>query len=515
MDTLELVKELEGQQAENQTLRADLTAALQRLEQASARIKQLEEQVAQQQAVHTSLAQALEQLEQASARIKQLEGQAGKDSHNSSKPPSTDGFKEPVRKTASLRQKSGKKSGGQPGHRGNTLRMVELPDQRILLTPAQCQHCHQDLAEAKLCRRERVQVFDLPSLGLQVTEYQVEVKACPCCQAETRAELPDGLTLASAQYGPNVKTLAVYLACVHLLPLARVCQILADLFGTTFSQASVLAACQQSATTILPVLERIKTALQSSRVIHNDETGFRVKHKRWWLHVAATCWFTLYLAHPKRGNEATEAMGILPTFRGISVHDSLICYLHYQCTHALCVVHYLRELTFICEHYGQEWAKEMKALLLEIKAAVQQAREPGSTSLSQVSLQEFEHRYRQLVQTGLAAIPPPPNRPGQRGAPQKREALNLLIRLQRYQDLILRFMQDFEVPFDNNQAESDLRMIKLRQKISGCFRTEAGVTIFCDLRSYLSTMHKQGVHLLTALRSAMVGSPLLPPLLAA
>jgi transposase len=515
MDTFKLVQELEVQRAENQTLRNDLTQALHHLEQANARIKQLEEQVAQQQALHTSLAQALHHLEQANARIKQLEGQAAKDSHNSSKPPSTDGFKEPRRKTASLREKSGKPRGGQPGHRGNTLRMVQQPDRVVRLSPERCEHCQQDLAQASLCRTERVQMFDVPSLGLQVTEYQVEVKACPCCQTETRPALPEGLTLASAQYGPNVKTLAVYLACVHLLPLARVCQILADLFGTTFSEASVLAACQHSASALSPVLVRIKTALQSSRVIHNDETGFRVIHKRWWLHVAATCWLTLYLAHPKRGKEATEAMGILPQFAGTSVHDSLASYLHYRCLHALCGVHYLRELTFIFEQFEQGWAKEMKALLLSIKACVQRAREQGLTSLPQASKQDFERRYRELVQAGMAANPPPQKLPGKRGAPKKSEALNLLIRLQQYQDLILRFMHDFEVPFDNNQAESDLRMMKLRQKISGCFRTEAGVAIFCALRSYLSTMHKQGVHLLTALRSAMVGSPLLPPLLAA
>ncbi len=229
MNVEELVKELEAQRAENQTLRNDL-------------------------------AKALENLEQANARIKHLEGQAAKDSHNSSKPPSTNGFKEPVRKTQSLREKSGKKSGGQPAHPGRTLLMVEQPDQRVLLTPEQCQHCQQDLSEAALCRSERVQVFDLPTVHLQVTEYLVEVKACPCCQAETRADLPDGLTPASAQYGPNVKTLAVYLACLHLLPLARVCQILGDLCGTTVSQGSVLAACQQSARTITPVLKRIKTA---------------------------------------------------------------------------------------------------------------------------------------------------------------------------------------------------------------------------------------------------------------
>ena len=208
-------------------------------------------------------------------------------------------------------------------------------------------------------------------------------------------------------------------------------------------------------------------------------------------------------------------MEILPHFPGTSVHDSLICSLQYACLHALCLVHYLRELTFVFEHFEPLWAKQMKALLLDIKACVQQAREQAMTSLPQASKQDFERRYSQLVQTGMAANPPPQTRTGKRGAPKKSDALNLLIRFHRYQDLILRFMPDFAVPFDNNQAESDLGMMKLRQKISGCFRTQDGVAIFCDLRSYLSTMQKQGVHLLTALRSAIVGSPLLPPLLAA
>jgi transposase len=509
------IEQLEGQAAENQSLHDKLATALERLEQANVRIEQLEGQVAENQSLHDQLATALERLEQTNARVKQLEGQAAKDSHNSSKPPSSNGFKDPVRKTASLREKSGKKSGGQPGHTGKTLMMVEHPDQRVLLTPERCEHCQQDLTSAPLARRERVQKVDLPSVRLEVTEYQVEVKACPCCQTETRADLPDGLTLASVQYGPNIKALAVYLACMHLLPLARVCQILSDLFGTTFSEACVLAACRQSARALTLVLAMIKTALQKSKVIHNDETGLRVNKKRWWLHVAATCWFTLYLAHPKRGKEATDAMGILPHFSGTSVHDSLASYLLYLCIHALCVVHYLRELTFIFEHFEQQWAKEMKTLLLEIKADVQLAREQGMTSLPEATKQDFERRYREIVQAGMAANPPPQKPPGKRGKVAKSDALNLLIRLHQYQDMILRFMSDFDVPFDNNRAESDLRMMKVRQKISGCFRTEAGVALFCDLRSYLSTMQKQGVHLLTALRSAIIGSPLLPPLLAA
>jgi len=512
MDDLEWGKE---QQAENQTLRNDLAKALAGLEQANARIKELEGQVAENQTLHNDLAKALVDLEQANARIKELEGQAAKDSHNSNKPPSTDGFKKPERKTQSLREKSGKKSGGQPGHAGKTLMMVEQPDQTIRLSPTQCEHCQQDLAEAVLARIERVQKFDLPSVRLEITEYQVEVKACPCCQGETRADWPEGLSLASVQYGPNIKTLAVYLACFHLLPLARVCQILSDLFATTFSEACVLAACQQSALALAAVLKMIKAALQKSQVLHNDETGFRVNKKCWWLHVAATCWLTLYLAHPKRGKEAIDAMGILPSFQGISVHDGLICYLHYLCIHAFCNAHYLRELTFVFERFEQEWAKEMKTLLLEIKASVQLAREQGATRLPESVKQDFDRRYNELVQTGMAANPPPPKPVGKRGKPKKSDALNLLTRMQQYQDMILRFMNDFNVPFDNNRAESDLRMMKLRQKISGCFRTEARVAIFCDLRSYLSTMQKQGVHLLTALRSAVLGSPLLPPCLEA
>jgi hypothetical protein len=394
MKETELLKALERLQQDYNQLQANYervqqeNAFLQKaLVEAREQGTQAQEQVVKQQ----------EDITQILERVKRLEGQAAKDSHNSSKPPSSNGFKEPVRKTASLREKSGKKSGGQPGHPGRTLMMVQVPDQTIQLTPVQCQHCQHDLSGASLSRKERVQVFDLPPLHLQVTEYHVEVKACPYCQAETRADLPEGITLACAQYGPNVKTLAVYLASLHLLPLARVSQILGDLFGSTFSQASVLAACRQSAGAIAPVLKRIQTALQRSPVIHNDETGFRIDNQRWWLHVAATRFLTLYLAHPKRGQKAMDAMEILPNFQGTSMHDSLSSYLHYPCLHALCVVHYLRELTFVFERYAQPWAQEMKALLLEIKACVHWAREQGMTSLPEVVIAEVERRYTSLV----------------------------------------------------------------------------------------------------------------------
>jgi transposase len=478
-------------------------------------VKELEEQRAENQSLRNELAKALESLAQANARIEQLEGQAAKDSHNSSKPPSSDGFKEPVRKTQSLRGKSGKKSGGQPGHQGQTLMMAQQPETIVALSPKVCEQCQHDLTGTAICREERAQVWDLPTMHLQVTEYRAQVKICPCCQRETRADFPEGITPASVQYGPNTKALAVYLHCLHLLPLARVCQILNDLLGTSFSQASVQAACRESAKGIGPVLELIKKGLQDSALLHNDETGFRVDKKRWWLHVASTRWLTYYLAHTKRGKEATDAMGILPTFHGTRMHDTFSSYQQYDCLHALCNAHYLRELTFIHERYEQVWAKELKELLREIKTSVDKAREQGETHFPLSVREEFETRYTRLVDQGLAANPAPERKKGQQGALRQGDVRNLLLRLRQYQDQILRFMHDFGVPFDNNQAESDLRMMKLRQKISGCFRTQEGVAVFCDLRSYLSTMHKQGVHLLTALRSAFLGTPLLPSLLGA
>jgi transposase len=487
----------------------ELLEALEHLQQAHSQLQRENDQLRQE---NTQLRHVVADLME---RIKQLEAQAAKDSHNSSKPPSSNGFKEPVRKTKSLRGKSGKKSGGQAGHPGHTLLLVEQPDQTLVLAPHRCQICQQDLLEAQTQRVERFQVVDLPRLALQVREYQAQVKVCPACQGETRAALPEGLLPATVQYGPQIKALAVYLSLFQLLPVARVSQVLSDLFDTSFSQASVLAACRESAQRVAPVLEQIKTALQHSQVLHNDETGFRVLVKRWWLHVACTPWYTLYLAHPTRGDQALKTMGILPGYAGTSVHDSLSMYLSYPCTHALCVAHYLRELSFVHEQYQQSWAPPMQRLLRSIHLQVEQARAQGLDHIREQDQQDYRRYYRHLVAVGLAANPPPTQRQGQRGAIKKGDVLTLLLRLQQHEDLILRFMTNFAVPFTNNQAENDLRMMKLHQKISGCFRTSEGSAVFCAVRSYLSTMAKQGVHLLSALASTCSGPLLLPPLLGA
>jgi hypothetical protein len=495
MNTDELIKELEVLRTENRLLREE-----------NVRLRK-EVAVAQEQ-----VATAQEIFVQLTARLERLEGQVAKDSHNSSKAPSSDGPKSPVRKTQSLRGKSGKKSGGQVGHQGHTLMMVAQPDAIIALAPAVCECCQHKLASVSSTREERAQVWDLPALRLHITEYHVQVKVCPCCHQETRAAFPDGLQPTTVQYGPMTRALAVYLQCQHLLPYARTCQILSDLLGTSFSQASLQAALRYASGQVEQALETIKTGLINSQVIHNDETGFRIAGKRLWLHVAATALLTYYQPHEKRGKEATDAIGILPQFHGISVHDSWASYLQYGCLHALCNAHYLRELTFIHEQYQQKWAKEIKDLLKEIKAQADLARAQGMAVLPLAMRQEYEERYLLLVEQGMAANPPPERKKGTRGPLRGDDVRNLLHRLQNYQALILRFLHQLIVPFDNNLAEQDLRMMKVQQKISGCFRTPEGATIFCRLRSYLSTMHKQGVHLLTALHHVFLGSPHLPSL---
>ncbi len=502
MNAEELIKELEVLRSENRRLREDNASLREERESLRKDLAIAQEQVGM----------AREIFGQLTARIERLEGQAAKDSHNSSKPPSSDGPQSPVRKTQSLRGKSGKQSGGQVGHQGHTLRMVARPDAVIALAPPVCEHCQHALETVECTREERAQVWDLPPMRLQVTEYRAQVKRCPRCQQETRAAFPDGLQQASVQYGPMTKALAVYLQCVHLLPYARTCQILSDLLGTSFSQASLQAALQRGSTQVEEALECIKQGLIGSQVLHNDETGFRIAGKGRWLHVAATSHLTYYQHHEKRGKRATDAIGILPHFQGISVHDSWASYLEYACTHALCNVHYLRELTFISERYKQQWANAMKDLLLEIKAQVDLARAQGKAVLPRATRQEYEARYLRLVEQGIAANPPPQRKKGTRGPLRGDDVRNLLRRLRDYQTLILRFMHQFIVPFDNNVAEQDIRMMKLQQKIAGCFRTPEGATIFCRLRSYLSTMRKQGVHLLTALHHVFLGSPLLPSL---
>jgi transposase len=445
-------------------------------------------------------------------RVQELEtrlANATKDSHNSSKPPSSDPLGR--KRSRSQRRKSGKKPGGQLGHRGETLRLVATPDEVVEHRPTVCAECQTPLDEtASAVLYERRQVRDLPPVRLVVREHRALHVRCPSCAQVNVGQFPPEAP-SRAQYGPQLRALAVYLLEQQLIPYARVRDLFADLLAAPVSVGTLTRWVQLGAETLRPVEEAIKVALVRAPVLHSDETGVRRAGALAWAHVASTSRLTHYAIHAQRGSAATEAIGILPRFTGVSVHDGWKPYRRYtQCRHALCNIHHLRELTFLEEAYQQTWAKDLKETLLEMKTAVEQARLRGDERLGEVERSAFLTRYEALLAAGLAANPPPQRRSGQRGRLKQSPALNLLERLSFGQREVLAFLDDCTIPFDNNQAEQDLRMLKVQQKIAGSFRADSGSEAFARIRGYLSSMRKQGVALLAALQTVFTGQPLYP-----
>jgi transposase len=442
------------------------------------------------------------------ARVQALEDQLATNSRNSSKPPSSDSF---TKQTRSLRQPSGRKTGGQPGHPGTTLQQVAVPDQTCIHEPAQCVACGASLTEvAGQPDPERRQVFDLPPLKLEVTEHRVMLKECTACGHRNRGTFPAGVA-CGASYGAGVKGVLTYLNQAHLLPSERSCQIVTDLFGQPVSEGTLESAIALCAAELAETETCIKQGLARAAVAHFDETGMYVDGKRMWLHSASTPQLTHYACHAQRGATATKAIGILPAFGGRAMHDGFSSYWQYDCAHGLCNAHHLRELIFAHEQGQRMWARQMQALLVEIKRAVDIAKAQAQTALARTQLADYEQRYVAILQAGLEEEhhdPSPPS--GQRGRKKQHKSKNLLDRLAQYQDETLAFMKDFAVPFDNNLAERDLRMMKVKQKVSGCFRTTPGAQAFCRIRSYISTMKKQGHNAIAALKSVFLGTPLIP-----
>jgi transposase len=456
------------------------------------------------------------QIQELVAQVQDLQARlanATKDSHNSSKPPSSDplGHKRP----RSQRRRSGKKPGGQLGHHGETLRLVATPDEVVEHRPAVCTTCQTPLPEtASVAGYERRQVRELPPVRLVVREQRALRVRCPRCAQVSVGTFPAEAP-SRAQYGPRLRALAVYLVERQLIPYARVRELFADLLGAQVSVGTLNRWVRQGAETLRPVEDAIKAALQRAPVLHSDETGVRRAGKLAWAHVASTARLTQYAIHAKRGREATDAIGILPTYGGVSVHDGWKPYRAYtQCRHARCNIHHLRELTFLEEQYHQTWAKDLKGLLLAMKAAVEQARTRGEQRLPDTELRTLLAHYDDLMAAGLAANPPPPpeRRAGQRGRVKQSPARNLLERLWLGKNEVLAFLDDFTVPFDNNQAEQDLRMLKVQQKIAGSFRADSGSEAFARIRGYCASLRKQGVALLTALQTVFIGQPLYPSL---
>jgi transposase len=440
------------------------------------------------------------------ARIAVLERQVAANSRNSSKPPSSDGYRKPAPK--SLRKKSGRRSGGQEGHPGNTLAMVAEPDDVIEHWPAQCAGCGKYLSRERKQGFDAHQVHDLPPQVIEVIEHRAMKVCCGGCGWVTRGNFPEYAT-SSVQYGPGLNGLALYLQAYQLIPLERTQELLRDTFGCGMSDGTLVNLRNRAVKKLAPITEQIKAAINRTKVVNFDETGMRTEGKLWWLHSASTETLTHYAADPKRGCDAMDRINILPGFGGIAVHDAFSSYGTYEGKHALCNAHVLREITGLQEEYPtQWWLKRLKDLLVKMKDAVDRAKAAGAAEIDPKLRAKYETNYSGFLNQGLIFHKPPDRKPGQRGRLKASPAHNLIQRMREHKDSVLRFLRDFSVPFDNNLAERDLRMMKVKQKISGTFRSAQGAHAFAAVRGYVSTVRKQGHSPLAALRALFAGNPM-------
>ncbi|MFH1825950.1 MAG: IS66 family transposase [bacterium] len=441
--------------------------------------------------------------------INTLEARLNKNSRNSSKPPSSDGLARPPR-TQSLREPSNRNPGAQPGHPGKHLASVDRPDEIIRKSVDCCQHCHRSLKNIR-AKIERRQVFDIPPLDIFVTEYQAEIKDCSHCGRQTRAKFPEGV-VGVTSYGPRLQAIALYLMNQQFVPYDRCREVFQDLFSLPLSTGTLWQITCRVDEKLEGTYEEIKNQISQSELAHFDETGMRVKGKGHWLHTASTDLFTAYGLHTSRGQKGMDALGVLPNFRGWAVHDGLASYFDYtKCKHILCNAHHQRELLWISQQEPVSWASEMKSLLTEIYKRVEDTKAAGKTKLPATLIEQYEKRYNRIIGKGLAyhkTLPPLKKRA--RGRRKQRPGKNLLDRLNKRQTETLMFMHNFAIPFTNNLGERDIRMNKVKEKISGCFRSLGGAEMFCRIRSYISTTRKHGGSVLEALQLAVQGLPRLP-----
>ena len=430
-------------------------------------------------------------------------------SRNSRQPPSSDGYATPDPK--SLREKSGRSSGGQRGHPGHTLLPAGQPDVIVVYRITRCPcGCDASLRRLPVLRHDTRQVFDLPPQKLLVTEHRVEVTRCPNSGREVSAAFPVGVT-APTQYGPRFNAWLVYLRGQPLIPLERISQMCADLFGRPVSEATVQAAVAAAYHALAGFEANAADLIAQAPIAHADETGLRVAGSLHWLHVVSTKTLTWYGVHRQRGGDAIEHFAFLPRFAGRLIHDGWSAYFELNCVHSLCNAHLLRELTFLHEVEPQQWAQRMLDLLLSMHRSVAAHKARAGPSAAP-QRDAWTRKYQAVLREGFAENPephPPPG-PRRRGRPTHTKAQNLLRRLHEHARSVLAFLHDSHVPFSNNQGEQDLRMMKVLQKISGAFRTLSGAQTFARIRVYHSTVRKNHRDVFQSTVAALAGQPFMP-----
>ena len=439
----------------------------------------------------------LNEIEQLKKEVKELKAQLGKNSSNSSKPPSSDGYKKQIKNN---REKSDKKQGAQEGHEGTTLQMVATPDKVVKhKVKGTCCGCGRDLSRATFKTVQPRQVFDLVEKLMEVTEHQVEVRQCSCGMVHEAECAVNG----NAQYGERIKALMVYLNQYQYLPFERLQEFGQDCLGLSISDGLLAESNQLCYENLEQTEIDIKQQIIQSEVMHNDETGIRCEKKTQWIHSSSTELYTYYSIQNKRGKEGMDAIGILTDFKGISVHDRWASYDDYDCGHALCNAHLLRDLKFLAEENESKWAEKMIAVL------VQANRDKKEGLLDKKAIHSIEKQSRRIIKEGIKQEPPPiAITTIKRGRKAKTKSLLLLEVFMHRSQQIWAFIYNEAVPFDNNLAERDLRMVKLKQKISGCFRSLNGAHVFCRIRSYISTARKQGYSILYAIECALLNKPI-------
>lgn len=458
-------------------------------------------------------------------RVAKLEAQLAKNSTNSHQPPSSDGPGTPPRRTQSERISSGKKPGGQKGHSGNTLRKSLRPDRRVRHPVSTCGGCNRDLSSRRAESVIERQVFDLPPMKIEVSAHECEVKTCPDCGERTQAPWPAELAMewGAVIYGSNLRSFAVYLTHGQLLPYARSSDLIEDIWGHRISTGTLANWTEKASVALAATDQLIADQLAGDPgSVHFDETGVQIEKSNAWLHSSSSLELTHYEAHPERGGAAIDRIGILPRFQGTAIHDRFSPYFQYEgCRHGLCGSHLMRDLKFVREQEKERWAGSMRRLLSQMNEALKRARAKGQTRFNHPTIKYWEQRYHRIIDTGLKLHSEKDRRLGRlavereekRGRKKQRTGKNLLDALKKHGESVLLFFKDFSVPFTNNQGERDIRMTKVKLKVSGCFRAWEGARQFCRIRGYLSTARKQGWGLLDAMRSVFLGAPLQPQLL--